>query len=304
MEHTYSKFYSKLCSTIVKIDLESQGKKAIPGNLKFCVFRKKLLDYCRGCFEEIFKRKEFEDLKAEAEAAGKTYSMADFRDEQMKRQHKLFGNIEFIGELYTCFLLRGDTARSIFEHLLHPDCFLDDTVEAAIKFIEKIGPSIEEKLTSGGSGSAQRKISQEDYDGILTRFRNILSASEAAEEGVRICGKRIQKLLLNMLENQQSGWKKLKSKDKDIKTKREVEIEEIKKAQAAEANRAGTREDDGNRGGGRNNRGDNRRDERRDGDKHQYVKKQSSVISQQSDQGRGGNNRGRRNTQGKGGNEN
>jgi len=28
VEHTYSKFYSKLCSTIVKIDLESQGKPA------------------------------------------------------------------------------------------------------------------------------------------------------------------------------------------------------------------------------------------------------------------------------------
>jgi len=51
VEHTYSKFYSKLCSTIVKIDLESQGKKAIPGNLKFCAFRKKLLDYCREVYE-------------------------------------------------------------------------------------------------------------------------------------------------------------------------------------------------------------------------------------------------------------
>ena len=84
----------------------------------------------------------------------------------MKRQHKLFGNIEFIGELYTCFLLRGDTAKSIFEHLLHPDCYLDDTVEAAIKFIEKIGPTIEEKLgdnKSGGGDGARRKISKEDY---------------------------------------------------------------------------------------------------------------------------------------------
>jgi len=81
----------------------------------------------------------------------------------LKRQHKLFGNIEFIGELYTCFLLRGETAKSIFDHLLHPDCFLDDTVEAAIKFIEKIGPAIEEKLgdTKSGSGEAvKRKISR------------------------------------------------------------------------------------------------------------------------------------------------
>lgn len=54
VEHTYSKFYSKLCTTIVKIDLESQGKKAVPSNLKFCAFRKKLLEYCRNVFEQIF----------------------------------------------------------------------------------------------------------------------------------------------------------------------------------------------------------------------------------------------------------
>ena len=54
VEHTYSKFYSKLCSTIVKIDLESQGKQARQNNLKFCNFRKKLLDYCRSVYEEIF----------------------------------------------------------------------------------------------------------------------------------------------------------------------------------------------------------------------------------------------------------
>ena len=71
VEHTYSKFYSKLCSTIVKIDLESQGKRAIPNNLKFCAFRKKLLDFCRSCFEEIFQQDDFEVLKKQAEDAGK-----------------------------------------------------------------------------------------------------------------------------------------------------------------------------------------------------------------------------------------
>jgi len=143
----------------------------------------------------------------------------------LKRQHKLFGNIEFIGELYTCFLVRGDTAKSIFEHLLHPECFLDDTVEAAIKFIEKIGPTIEEKLgsSSGGGEAARRKITKEDYDGILGKFEDILADSEESKEGVRIVGKRIQKLILNMLENQQLGWAKLKTKNKDIQTKREVE---------------------------------------------------------------------------------
>ena len=146
VEHTYSKFYSNLCSQIVKIDLESQGYRANIKNLKYCMFRKKLLEYCRSVYEEIFVDRDFETLQKKAEDAGKTYSQEDHKETMMKRQHKLFGNIEFIGELFLCHLLRPDTAKSIFEHLLHPDQFQNETVEAAIKFIEKLGPGIEEKI--------------------------------------------------------------------------------------------------------------------------------------------------------------
>ena len=79
VEHTYSKFYSKLCSTIVKIDLESQGKKAVPINLKYCAFRKKLLDYCREVYEQIFANTDYEALKKKAEEEGKTYTTDDHR---------------------------------------------------------------------------------------------------------------------------------------------------------------------------------------------------------------------------------
>lgn len=107
----------------MKIDLESQGKQARQNNLKFCNFRKKLLDYCRSVYEEIFSQDDYETLKKKAEDKGKQYSLDEYRYDQMKRQHKLFGNIEFIGELYLSHLLRPDTAKSIFEHLLDPGCF-------------------------------------------------------------------------------------------------------------------------------------------------------------------------------------
>ena len=107
----------------------------------------------------------------------------------LKRTHKLFGNIEFIGELYTCDLLRGVTAKSIFEHLLNKDCFVDDTVEAAIKFIEKIGPSIEDKLIKSkgeaAKGGGARRFSQDEYDDILNKFDSIWKSSEAAAAGSR-----------------------------------------------------------------------------------------------------------------------
>ena len=237
MEHTYSKFYSQLCSTIVKIDLESQGKRAIPSNLKHCNFRKKLLEYCRSVFEEIFQQRDFEVLKKEAEDAGKTYTMEDFKEMSLKRQHKLFGNIEFIGELYLSHLLRADTAKSIFENLLNLQCFADDTVEAGIKFIEKIGPTIEERIKAkagGEGGGGKRVITQEEYKEILDKFKQIWETSEANVEGSRKVAKRIQKLIQNMIENQALGWKKLKLKDKDVKTKQQVESDVIKQLQAAE----------------------------------------------------------------------
>lgn len=130
-------------------------------------------------------------MKKKAEDAGKKYSQDDHKEVMLKRQHKLFGNIEFIGELFTCHLLRGDTAKSIFEHLLHLDCFLDDTVEAAIKFVEKIGPTIEEKLRVGEGKGAGRKFSQEEYDAILQKFDHIWKSSESAQPNTRIVSKRI-----------------------------------------------------------------------------------------------------------------
>ena len=110
----------------------------------------------------------------------------------MKRQHKLFGNIEFIGELYLSHLLRPDTAKSIFEHLLHEDCFMDDTVEAAIKFIEKIGLTVEERIATDNT---RKKISQEEYNSILAKFRKIWQDSENAQGNTRTVAKRIQKLI-------------------------------------------------------------------------------------------------------------
>ena len=47
-------------------------------NLKFCNFRKKLLDYCREVYLEFFQQEDdFEKLQKKAEDAGKSYNAAD-----------------------------------------------------------------------------------------------------------------------------------------------------------------------------------------------------------------------------------
>ena len=72
-------------------------------------------------------------------------------------------------------------------------------MEAAIRFLEKLGPSIEEKLVAEAGGAkptgGKSKITQEDYDGILAKFEHIYLSSEEGKPGVRVVCKRIQKLI-------------------------------------------------------------------------------------------------------------
>ena len=169
-EHTYSNFYCKLCSTIVRIELTSKGLRAIPANLKHCDFRRRLLDYCKSCFEDFFTES---DPRKEAEEAGKAIDEEAIKEKVLKRKHKLFGNIEFVGELHKEYLLSDSIAKSVFSTLLKPDTFTDDTIEAAIKFIEKVGPGIEERILA-----SKKTFTQEHYDEILQNFAEIMAMTE------------------------------------------------------------------------------------------------------------------------------
>lgn len=84
------------------IELKSRGFKAIKINLKHCEFRKKLLEFCKNCFLEFFNAV---DPKKEAEEKGKTIDDEDVKEIILRRKHKLFGNIEFVGELFIEHLL-------------------------------------------------------------------------------------------------------------------------------------------------------------------------------------------------------
>ena len=140
----------------------------------------------------MFNRKDFEVMKKKAEDEGKTYTREDHRYVQILHEQELFGNIEFIGELYLSHLVTPDTIKFFFEHLLHPDCLMEDTVEAAIKLMERIGPKIEEGIAIDESNN---KISQKDYNIILHKFKKIWEDSENVEEGIRKVCMRIQKLI-------------------------------------------------------------------------------------------------------------
>jgi len=221
-EHTYSNFYCKLCSTIVKIELQSKGKKAIPSNLKHCDFRRKLLDYCKDCFEDFFKER---DPRKEAEEAGKEIDEEEVKEKILRRKHKLFGNIEFVGELHKEYLLSDSIAKSVFATLLKPETFTDDTIEAALRFIEKVGPGIEERVKS-----EKKTFTLDDYNKILNDFKVAKDMTEVEEGCTHLPSNRIQMLIKNMFENKEHGWKKTKDKT-ELKTKEEIERQELKKVE-------------------------------------------------------------------------
>lgn len=69
-----------------------KGYEAKRINVKHCGFRSNLLTFCRESFYKMFQMQD--DLKNK-----------DDVEERLKHKERLFGNIDFIGELYRQYLL-------------------------------------------------------------------------------------------------------------------------------------------------------------------------------------------------------
>lgn len=160
MEHEYAGFYSRLCTQIVRIELAMKNMRTVMTNLKHSQFRQKLLGNCRDSFEHLINQPGLREAKKEDE------SEDDRLDREMKLKHKLLGNIDFVGELYKEQLLSDSIINSIFECLLgygesgeNYQDFNDNTIEAALKLINKIGCTMEGKV-EGVSEKKREKIVQ------------------------------------------------------------------------------------------------------------------------------------------------
>lgn len=69
-----------------------KGLKPTLSNASKCNFRRQLLDYCRENFEKLLSHKE-DNVKRDNE------NEEDRKERELRTKHKLFGNIEFVGEL-------------------------------------------------------------------------------------------------------------------------------------------------------------------------------------------------------------
>ena len=206
-EHLFSNFYCKLCSTIVRIELQWKGKKATPSNLRHCDFRRKLLDYCKDCFEDFFSSEAAPEEAKDAKGPAKPEGEEEAKERLLKRKHKLMGNIEFVGELHKEYLLSDSIAKSVFSTLLKPETFSDDTIDAALRFIEKVGPGIEERILK--QKNAQKKtFTQDEYDEILQHFTDTMNMDELPDNCTHLPSNRIKILIKNMFTNKKDGWRK------------------------------------------------------------------------------------------------
>lgn len=143
VEHSYVNFYAILCSDIIKIELNIKGIEAKASNRKASIFRGKLLSFCEVSFKNFFQDDAFKNSKGEDMST----------EEIFKKKHKLFGNIEFVGELYRKTIVGEGILSSVFRALLGLEQMYDkaevndDTTEAAIKLMNKLGSDLEQKAS-------------------------------------------------------------------------------------------------------------------------------------------------------------
>lgn len=110
----------------MKKEISLKGLETKIANMKFSKFRTSLLDQCRDCFQKFFDK---EEKKKHAKILSKIIDKQSLTTQEREKylsdfekatifQTKLFGNMEFVGELYRRKILQDGTLKSIFDQLL------------------------------------------------------------------------------------------------------------------------------------------------------------------------------------------
>jgi hypothetical protein len=123
------------------MELLMRGIKSTVANIKHSSFRKQLLTYCRESFEVLLTSPLTEEQKE-----GETED--DRQEREFRKKHKLFGNIEFVGELYKSQIVNDNVISQVFSSLLgikqqSDESLNENTFEAALRLISKLGPTFE-----------------------------------------------------------------------------------------------------------------------------------------------------------------
>lgn len=208
VEKEYCIFYGEICQEEIQLELALRGEANKRENMKQSLFRKQLFNVCKVEFEKFFDEEELKKSKKDKES-------------EILFKVKLFGNIEFLGELYRRKLLPQTTLISVFQSLLGisevNEEVNDLVIEGAINLMNKVGEDFEKNISSAKKVKDDVKKS---FEAITARFKWAQEKEEAP------ISNRIKLLIKNMFQNRDDGWKKTQEMHKGgPKTKAEVQKE-------------------------------------------------------------------------------
>lgn len=222
VEKEYCIFYGDLCEKLIKLELQLRGlehTKMI--NQKQSAFRNGLFNVCKDCFDKFFSEAEIEK--------------AEQNDERkLIFKTKLYGNLDFVGELFRRKMLGEGVLVSVFHSLLGlADLNIptsDLNVEGATRLMNKVGQTYEERSKIKKKKQAADKDSQQQFNRIIETFEEFM---DSPDEGAKI-SKRVKLLIKNMFTDRASGWKKNNDTNQGgPKTRHEVQKEVQEKYETA-----------------------------------------------------------------------
>lgn len=159
LEKEYTIFYGLLCEEMISLELGLRGEAANVKNMKNSMFRKELFNVCKSCFEKFFDSEEKEKVKENKEKA-------------VVFKLKLYGNLDFVGELYRRKILPETILNTVFDSLLGMaemnDTIDDLVIEGAINLMNKVGKTYESNIAST---KTKKEEKQQKFDVILNKFR-------------------------------------------------------------------------------------------------------------------------------------
>ena len=130
------------------------------------VFRKNLIEACQSCFNKFFESEERQKLNDPEKSIL-------FKD-------RLFGNLEFVGELFRRNILSESTLNGIFGQLTDEVC--DFTIEGAIVLMNKIGFNFEEhckkKAEKNPTGDNNFKLIIAKFEKIVNEYDQTIAKIE------------------------------------------------------------------------------------------------------------------------------
>lgn len=196
VEKEYTIFYGDICEKMIKLELSLRNMKNSVANMKQSAFRKMLFEVCKQCFEKFFNEEEKAKTVANPERA-------------IIQKQKLFGNLDFVGELYRRKMLPETVLISVFNSLLgfsEINTKVDDLMtEGATNLMNKVGQNFEERSNAKKKKDGEENSSLQNFNSIINKFTELMNGPDET-----ILSNRVKLLIKNMFANRTSGWAKTK----------------------------------------------------------------------------------------------